>query len=130
MGIFIGDGTQDGYAKIVLKGTNNPIEKVHMLIEEGGAILKKRNRDIVLPGPDYVDLRLLVKPADGTIQGFAQAFENGSLQPEIKMGGPIPIPSAWFTAPTRGLAVGLISTSAGKAPPFPASWDSFHVDSA
>jgi hypothetical protein len=128
MGIFIGDGTQDGYLKLVLKGTNSTPDKVNLLYENGGVVGVKRNKDITMPGPDYVDLWLVVKPGAGTVQGFAQAFQNGTFLPEIKMGAPVPIPSSWLASPTRGLAVGMISTSAGKAPEFPASWDFMHVE--
>jgi hypothetical protein len=130
MGIFIGDGTQDGYVKLVLKGTDTNTEQVHLLREEGGTVLTRRSRGIVLPGPNFVDLRLVVDPAAGTVQGFAQASVNGVLQPQITMGNPVPIPMSWLTSTTRGLASGLISTSIGPAPPFPATWDFFHVEPA
>ncbi len=128
MGIFLGDGTQDGYVKLVLKGTDTAMEKVHLLREVSGSVLTKRNKGIVLPGPDFVDLRLVVDPSAATVQGFAQASIGGVLQPQITMGNPIPIPSSWLTSTTRGLAAGLISTSVGPAPPFPATWDFFHVE--
>jgi hypothetical protein len=39
------------------------------------------------------------------------------------------VPSSWFTGATRP-AVGIISTSAGPAPPFPATWDLLEVHPA
>jgi hypothetical protein len=128
MGVFLGDGTQDGFVKLVLKGNDTSVEDVHLLHENLGTSVVKRNRDIVLPGPDFVDLRLVVDPTAATVQGFAQASIGGVLQPQITMGNPIPIPSSWLTSTTRGLAAGLISTSVGPAPPFPATWDFFHVE--
>jgi hypothetical protein len=128
MGIFLGDGTQDGFVKLTLKGTDTNVEKVHVLREENATVLTNRIKDIVLPGPDFVDLRLVVDPSAGTVQGFARATVGGVLQPEITMGAPFPIPAAWYTSLTRGLAAGLISTSTGPAPPFPATWDFFHVE--
>jgi hypothetical protein len=128
MGIFIGDGSQDDYLKVVVKGTKGEVEKVHLLHEQNAGIQKKRNRDILLPGPDYVDLRILIDPAAGTAQGSWQVFEDGVLQPEITIGGPIPIPSAWLDSPSRGLAIGVISTSTGPAPPFPATWDFIRIE--
>jgi hypothetical protein len=87
---------------------------------------------MVLPGPDYVDLWLVVKPGAGTVQGFAQAFEGGVFGPEIKLGAPITLQAgtmaSWVDSASRGLAVGMISTSAGKAPEFPATWDFMHVE--
>jgi hypothetical protein len=128
MGIFIGDGTQDGYVKLTLRGTNGDGEKVHLLREVDGEVLTRRNQDIILPGPDFVDLRLVVDPAAGTVQGHARASTGGHLGPEITLGNPVPIPSSWLTSTSQGLAAGLISTSAG-ASPFPATWDSFRVES-
>jgi hypothetical protein len=130
MGIFVGDGTQHGYAKIVLKGTNTGSDKVHFLKEVGDLIETKRNKDITLPGPDSVTLRLVVNPVAGTVQGFAQASVGGVLQPEIKMGSPVTVPASWFGSQDTGLAVGLISTSTGSAPPFPATWDYLRVATA
>jgi len=37
-----------------------------------------------------------------------------------------PVPAAWLSG-TSGLAVGLISTSAGAAPTFPATWDLIEI---
>jgi Kelch motif/Galactose oxidase, central domain len=128
MGVFLGDGTQDSFVKLVLKGNDTSVEDVHLAHENLGTSVVKRNRDIVLPGPDFVDLRLVVDPTTATAQGFAQASIGGVLQPQITMGNPIPIPSSWLTSTTRGLAAGLISTSVGAAPPFPATWDFFHVE--
>ena len=114
--------------KLVLKGNDTSVEDVHLLQENLGATVLKRNKDIVLPGPDFVDLRLVVDPSAGTVQGFASASNGGVLQPQIDMGNPVPIPANWLNATGRGLAVGVVLTSAGPAPPFPATWDFFHVE--
>ena len=135
MGIVIGDGTQHNYVKLVLKGTGTTPEQVHLLKEIGDASSVSRARDIVLPGPDFVELRLVVNPSASTVQGFAQPCDAGAqgcvpLSPEIKMGNPVPIPSSWLTSSMTGLAVGIISTSTGPAPAFPGTWDYLHVEAA
>ncbi|HSL10933.1 MAG TPA: hypothetical protein VLA82_06425, partial [Actinomycetota bacterium] len=135
MGIVIGDGTQHNFVKLVLKGKDGTPEQVHLWKEIGDAKSVGRNKSITLPGPDYVELRLVVNPSNGTVQGFAQPCDAGSsgctpLAAEIKMGNPVAIPSSWLTSSTTGLAVGIISTSTGPAPPFPATWDYLHVEAA
>jgi hypothetical protein len=80
-----------------------------------------------LPGPEYVDLFLAVDPQAGTVQPSYITSTNGTESPRQNVGGKIFVPSSWFTAPDRGLAVGIISTSVGPGPPFPASWDLMEV---
>ena len=108
---------------------------MHLLKEIGDANSVARNQNLALPGPDFVELRLVVNPSAGTVTGFAQPCDSGTggcvpLSSEIKMGNPVPIPSSWLTSSTTGLAVGIISTSAGPAPSFPATWDYLHVEAA
>ncbi len=130
MGIFIGDGTQDGYLKVTTKGAVGTPEKINVIEEIGGTVQVTRNKDIALPGPDYVDLWLVVDPAVGTVQPSYQASVGGVLQARVNVGAPIPIPTSWLTTPGRGLAAGLLSTSRGQGPEFPATWDFFHVEAS
>ena len=79
-----------------------------------------------MPGPNHVDLYLRVNPAAGTVQPSFTATTGATTTGRIDVGGPIAVPLAWFTAPT-GLAVGIISTSTGPGPVFPATWDFMKV---
>ncbi len=128
MGIFLGDGTQDGYLKITTKGTAGSPEQINVIKEVAGVSEVSRKKSITLPGPDYVDLWLVVDPTAGTVQPSYQASVGGVLQPRVNVGAPIPIPASWSSTPGRGLAVGIISTSRGPGPEFPATWDFIHVE--
>jgi hypothetical protein len=80
-----------------------------------------------MPGPDRVDLFLTVDPATATVQPSYSVTTNGFTQARVNVGGPEPIPSTWFKGVNLGLAVGIISTSRGAAPEFPATWDLIEV---
>jgi len=128
MGIFIGDGTQGGYVKITTKGVLGTPEKINVIREIGDVVQTTRNKSLAMPGPDFVDLWLIIDPVASTVQPVYQASIGGVLQAKVNVGLPIPIPSSWLSSPTTGLAAGLISTSRGTGDPFPASWDFFHVE--
>src|SRR4029450_3704046 len=57
------------------------------------------------------------------------APNSGVRGPVTNVGGPVAIPSAWLGGTSTGLGVGIISTSAGPAPEFPATWDLIEVTS-
>jgi hypothetical protein len=46
--------------------------------------------------------------------------------PVTDLGGPVAIPASWISG-TEALAVGILSTSSGPAPPFPATWERIEV---
>jgi hypothetical protein len=79
-----------------------------------------------MPGPDAVDLYLAIDPAAGTVQPSYSVITNGVAGPRTNVGGTMSVPASWFGG-TTGLAVGIISTSAGAGPEFPATWDSIEV---
>lgn len=114
IGVAIGTGTQDAYVQVVLTSDGVSVHR-----ERGGTIDRERTRDLALPGPDAVDVMLDVDPAARTVQPrFSIPGGGGSGT----VGAPIPIPAGWLDGP-EGLAVGLIATSRGPAPAFPAVWD-------
>jgi len=126
MGMFIGAGDQDNYLKLttaMVDGTG-----IEVLKEVGGEATSAK-APLTLPGPDYVDLYLQVDPEASTVQASYVASTNGSATPRTDVAGVMSVPSTWFTAEDRGLAVGIISTSVGEGPPFPASWDFVTVTS-
>ena len=68
-------------------------------------------------GPSYIDLYLRVDPQQATIQPLYAVTSAAVLA------APVSVPASWFRNVASGLAVGIISTSRGPAPPFPATWD-------
>ena len=79
-----------------------------------------------MPAPIHAALSLTVDPGAGTVQPSYAVTTDGVKAATTALGGPEPIPSTWLSAST-GLAVGILSTSAGPAPPFPATWDLIEV---
>jgi hypothetical protein len=61
------------------------------------------------------------------VQPSYAVINNGVSGPVTNVGTPLAIPSAWLGGTSTGLAVGIISTSAGPAPEFPATWDLIEV---
>jgi Malectin domain/Abnormal spindle-like microcephaly-assoc'd, ASPM-SPD-2-Hydin/Bacterial TSP3 repeat len=116
-GLFVGDGTQDGYVKVVV-AANDGVGGFALVREVGGVPTTLTVPGPVWPGPGAVDLFLHVDPAAHTVTASA-AVDGG---PPVAVGPPQDVPAAWFTG-AAGPAAGIISTSAGPAPPFPATWD-------
>jgi hypothetical protein len=63
-----------------------------------------------------------VDPAANTVQPTYRVTSGGVAGPLKNVGAPMSIPAGWFGG-TTGLAVGIISTSTGPGPEFPATWD-------
>ena len=125
MGIFIGNGDQDNYVKLITNA-NAGQGGVRFQKEVGGALSSGTTAAVSMPGPSAVDLFLAVDPAAGTVQPSYQVINNGVAGPRTNVRAPVSVPSGWFGG-TTGLAVGLISTSSGPGPEFPATWDSIDV---
>jgi hypothetical protein len=121
MGLFIGTGDQDNYVKVVTSA-NGGTGGVQATSEVSGAATPGSPAAVAMPGADHVDLYLTVDPDAATVQPSYQVTRGGGAGPRAVLGAPTPIPATWLTGAT-GLAVGIISTSAGAAPPFPATWD-------
>ncbi|MBA2474747.1 MAG: Ig-like domain-containing protein, partial [Actinobacteria bacterium] len=125
MGLSIGTGDQSNYAKIVTS-SNGGAGGIQFLKEVGGTVTARPQVGVTLPGPDSVDLYLTVDPVAATVQPSYAVNTGGTAGPRVLLGGPEPVPASWLGG-ASGLAVGLISTSAGPAPPFPATWDLIEV---
>jgi hypothetical protein len=85
---------------------------------------------VTAPGPTWpiasaVDLYLRVDPGAGTVQA---SYSIDGAAP-VAVGGLQAVPTSWFSQAVAP-AVGIISTSAGAAPPFPATWDFLEVQPA
>lgn len=125
LGIFMGDGADDDYLKLVLTGDAGApaLEVVH---EVAGVPTAVR---VAAPGfldAIGVDLALDVDPVAATVQPMAGTFGN----PLAPAGPPVAlVPGSALHAAVTGpapLAVGVIATSRG-ASPFVATWDYFDV---
>ena len=125
MGLFIGNGDQDNYVKLVANA-NGGTGGIKFAKEVGGAITGRPTAPVSMPGPNAVDLYLTVDPAANTVQPSYTVTSGGVTGPRNNVGAPMTIPAGWFGG-TTGLAVGIISTSAGPGPEFPATWDFIEV---
>jgi hypothetical protein len=121
MGLFIGSGDQDNYAKLVVTA-NGGSPGIQFVKEIGGVPTSAPVAPVAMPGPDSVDLYLTVDPVAGTVQPSYRVTTGGTSQPTTIVGPPTAIPAPWLNTSTRGLALGIIATSSGGAP-FPATWD-------
>jgi hypothetical protein len=128
MGMFIGPGGQDDYLKITTAHIDGPV--VEVLEEIGGQRGDSPSQPLAMPGPSAVDLYLRVDPERATVQPSFVATVAGSRGPRVNVGPSLAVPPTWFTAPGKGLAVGIISTSNGPGGPFPATWDFLRVTPA
>ncbi len=138
MGLFVGRGDQDHYAKLVVQGGYG--RGIESFGEYGtrrtaaGALRANTYGTVAaegLPGPDAVDLYFRVDPDAGVIEPFYRTVRGGVASPTIGVGAPLRFPD-WFT--TGPLAVGILSTSYvggtsadPRANPFSASWEDLEV---
>jgi hypothetical protein len=122
MGLFIGTGRQDNYVKVVTAANdgNGGIEVVKEVNDSATTVAFPT---VDMPGPDSVDLYLTVAPSLSAVQAYYRVNDNGVTGPLTPVGSTVSIPSSWLTNSSAGLAVGIISTSRGNAPSFPATWD-------
>ncbi|HEV8198930.1 MAG TPA: malectin domain-containing carbohydrate-binding protein [Candidatus Polarisedimenticolia bacterium] len=125
MGLFIGTGDQDHYAKVVVMA-NGGAGGVQFGKEDGGPLVARTPTGITLPGPDWIDLYLTIDPVALAVTPVFIATINNVPGPVESLGGPATLPASWLAGP-QGLAVGIISTSRGPAPPFPVTWDFLKV---
>jgi len=121
-GMTFGTGSQHDYIKLVVRH-----DGVEFRQEQADIVTARRSSDLVLPGPQFVDLLLRVDADAGTVVPSFRVEENGSPGSRVRLGGPFTIPASWLGAATEP-AVGIIATSAGPGDPFPATWDFFEVD--
>ncbi len=125
MGLYIGTGDQDNYAKLVVTA-NNGSPGVQFVKEVSAVDTTRPVADVPMPGPDSVDLYLTVDPSAGTVTPSYRVTSGGTPGPLMSLGGSEPIPASWLTTAGRGLATGIISTSAG-GPVFSATWELLEV---
>jgi hypothetical protein len=126
MGLFVGRGNQNNYAKLVT-AANGGAGGIEFAKEVGGTFVRDRPRTPVsMPGPDAVDLFLTVDPVAQTVQPSYAVTINGVTGQRMTLGSPERVPAGWFDGST-GFAIGIISTSSGPGPVFPATWNFIEV---
>ncbi|MEA2418000.1 MAG: large repetitive protein, partial [Thermoleophilaceae bacterium] len=123
-GVFVGTGNQDNYVKLTV-AANDGAGGFALVKEQGGTPTTVTQNGPSWPGASVVDLFLRVDPAVGSVQA-SYSIEGAA---PVSIGGTQTVPTSWFSGATRP-AVGIISTSAGPAPPFPATWDLLEVNAA
>ena len=118
MGLFVGLGDQDHYAKVVV--TPNGVQ---FASETAGVYSAGASASFAVPSTDAVEVQLLVDPEAGTVQPRYRVTTSGVTGALTHLGPALALP--WVTsAPV--LAAGILSTSMGGAP-FPATWDFLNV---
>jgi hypothetical protein len=120
-GVFVGTGHQDAYVSLTV-AANGGAGGFALVAEPAGVPTVVTVPGPVWPGADVVDLFLRVDPAAGTVQASA-SIDGGA---PVAIGGPVAVPTSWFDRAVAP-AVGIIATSSGPAPPFPATWDFLEV---
>jgi hypothetical protein len=129
MGLTVGNGTQDDYAKLVvtaggagLSGGGSP--GIEFLKEVAGQVQTDVEQSAAVADAQAVDLWLEVDPAARTVTPSYSIKSGGVAGPVTELPAE-PIPAGWLNGST-GLALGIISTSVGGHP-FPATWDLFEA---
>jgi hypothetical protein len=122
LGLFLGSGDQDNYAKLVAGA-----QGVEFRIEVGGTPPKPAQLErLELPGPDAIDLYLRVDPNAATVAAWFAVTDDGQTSAPVRFDSRR-IPRSWLEDPERGLAVGVISTTGRDGSPFEARWDLVEV---
>ncbi|GAB4093029.1 malectin domain-containing carbohydrate-binding protein [Flaviaesturariibacter terrae] len=125
-GIYLGNGDQDNYIKIVLNA-NGGAGGIQVVYENAGVATSFQYPVAGgIPGTT-LELLLTYDPATGSVQA-AYAPNRGAV---VNAGSPIVVSGALLNA-LRGstnLAAGIISTSRG-GPSFTATWDYLYLDAA
>lgn len=125
LGLFVGNGDQDNYIKLVVNNTGSS-GGVEVLAEVNGGVSFSENQNATVSGTDHVDLYLLVDPTALTVSAFYQLSIGGVEGALQSLDAVADLPPEWLQASTK-LAVGIISTSNGGAA-FPGTWDFIEVN--
>ena len=128
IGVYIGNGDQDNYLKVVIMdGTTNGdgIDGFEITLEENGSPNTSIYDVSGLLAATAVDIYFGVDPAANTAQPFYSL--NGGIS-VVALGPPITLPIDFLDpSDNQGMAIGIISTSIGPGPEFPATWDFINV---
>ena len=95
-------------------------------IPPNGVFAEVASAAVPLPGPDAIELSLLVDPVDATVLPRYRVTSAGVAGPLVELGTTVQLPLGWFDPGNTALAAGLISTSSGGTE-FPATWEFLEV---
>ncbi|WP_418285061.1 malectin domain-containing carbohydrate-binding protein [Halorubrum sp. DTA46] len=123
MGIYLGNGDQDNYAKLVVSA-NDGTGGVEFAKEVDGTFDNVAQPDdaSVTGQNTNTDLYLHVYPSNDTVEAY-YATDGGGMT----YVGETTIPSEWLDSTERGMAAGVISTSNGASSTFDATWKNLYV---
>ena len=126
-GIFLGPGDQDNFVRAAVSWNpshaTNQVQDFREVNGQGSGIARRLDTDIA--GTHCVHLYLTVNTHTRT---YSPAYSTDGGAHRRGFGGDASrrtIPAAWLDAPQ--MAVGIIATSRGPSPEFPALWRSFEV---
>ncbi len=117
IGIYVGDGTQSNYVKMVVSA-NGGAGGIEVVNEINDVPTSTMYAAPVL-GSGVVNLFLVVDPVAATVQPAYTI--DGSLRADL--GSPIAIPASWLNT----IIVGLIATANGSGSSFPVTWGELQV---
>ncbi len=127
MGMYVGNGDQDNYIKIVIGATPDKDVQIQVLKEVGGEVGdsdEQKEVNAAFKAAQFVDLFLEVDPINKTA---TPSYSVDGVPVESTF-APISIPEAWIE---EVVALGIISTSTGgsvdNSNPFSTRWDVFDV---
>jgi hypothetical protein len=105
-GVFLGDGSQSNYAKLVVAGGNGG--EVRLVTEADDSVLDTdATAEPRVSGTDF-ELYLTVYPSNDTVRASYLAGEDASRTFVGEYGS---LPASWYDSTDRGLAVGILGTS-------------------
>jgi len=137
-GMFIGNGDQDNYLKLVVSATDGT-GGVELAKENGGTFtnLAQPNNAGVTGSNQATDLYLTVFPGNNTVSasysldgGETMVPANVSASGSETGSATTTIPEGWLSSQDQGLAIGVISTSNFADSTFSATWDQLSVQYA
>ncbi|MDE3741493.1 malectin domain-containing carbohydrate-binding protein [Maribacter polysaccharolyticus] len=128
VGIYIGNGDQDNYLKVVIMDgiTNSDgIDGFEVTVENNGTPTTTTFDVAGLLEATAVDLYVSIDPTANSAQPF-YSLNGGTTV--LSLGSAITLPNNFLDpSDNQGMAVGIIATSAGPAPEFTATWDFINI---
>lgn len=126
-GIMFGKGDQDHFIQLVVRSVNGSTG-LGLFVEDGAVqtstLFDSATVGDILSGIS-IDLYLSIDPSAGTV--LPRISTDGG-QTTQTLGVPVSFPKSWLSLDdSLGLAVGIISTSAGSSQKFDATWDFISV---
>ncbi len=125
LGIYIGNGDQDNYLKLVV-AANSGNPSFEVVLETNGTPTSAMYPVANLLSAPFINVFLSVDPVAGTVQP-RYSLGSGTI---LDLGSPITLPSGSpllnVIQGPQSLAIGFIATSQGGAP-FAPTWDRYDV---